>query len=297
MTCRIAERNFTSVEQPAAKPTAANRIVLLPNRATRAYLNLMGALILRFLDTTRGLGAFLLITLTTCFSKFGSAKSVINPLIRRQIYASGLRLLPMVAFIGLALGFVIIGQTVTLLNRVGAHDFAGPVMVAVVIRELGPLATALIVLARIGTAAVIELGTSRARGEVEALEALAIDPIHLLVVPRVIGLAVSIFALTIYMIIIALVSGYLFILIQEVPLTPGAYVDQIASALTWQDFVLVALKTLAFGAIIAVVTCYQGLAQPLRLEEVGAATSRAVVYSTISCVMIDALFIVLFLFI
>jgi len=169
------------------------------------------------------------------------------------------------------------------------------VMVAVVVRELGPLTTALIVLARIGTTTVIELGMSRATGEIEALEALAIDPIHLLVVPRVIGQAVAIFALTIYLILVALISGYLFIVVQNVPLTPSAYVEQITSALAWQDFVLVGLKTLAFGAIIAVVTCYQGLAQPLRLEQVAGATSRAVVAGTIGCVLIDAIFITLFL--
>lgn len=274
-----------------------SKLAFLPRRVTRVYLYVVGRVILEFLETTRGLGAFALITLATAVTKFTTSRAVIAPLIRRQIFQSGLRLLPMVAFLGLALGFVIIGQTVVLLNQVGAHQFAGPVMVAVVVRELGPLVTALIVLARTGTAAVIELGTSRATGEVEALESLAIDPIHLLVVPRVIGLAVSIFSLTIYLILIALVSGYLFIMVQDVPLTPGAYVDQIASALTWQDFALVGLKTLAFGATIAIVTCYQGLALPLRLEEVGAATSRAVVSSTIICVLIDALFIILFLFI
>lgn len=261
----------------------------------RFYLDMVGRVILGMVDTGRGLGAFALITLGTTISKFGAAKAVIRPQIRHQIFESGLKLLPMIAFLGLALGFVIIGQTVALLTSVGAHEYTGPVMVAVVVRELGPLTTALIVLARVGTATVIELGMSRATGEVEALEALAIDPIHLMVVPRVIGQAVSIFALTIYLILIALVSGYLFIMVQNVPLTPAAYADQITSALTWQDFVLVALKTLAFGTIIAVVTCYQGLAQPLRLEQVAAATSRAVVAGTIGCVMVDAIFILLFL--
>lgn len=267
----------------------------LPGRMLRFYLDMVGRAILGVIETGRGVGAFALITLGTTLSKFGFAKAVIRPLIRTQIYESGLRLLPMIAFLGVALGFVIVGQTVALLTRVGAQEFTGPVMVAVVVRELGPLTTALIVLARIGTTTVIELGMSRATGEIEALEALAIDPIHLLVVPRVIGQAVAIFALTIYLILVALLSGYAFVLVQNVPLTPAAYAEQIASALTWQDFVLVALKTLSFGAIIAVVTCYQGLAQPLRLEQVAQATSRAVVSGTIGCVLVDALFITLFL--
>lgn len=269
----------------------------MSSRLTRAYLNIVGRNVLRLIETTRGLGAFFLIILGTTITKLGTARAVVRPLIRRQIFESGLKMLPMVAFLGIALGFVIVGQTVALLNRVGAQEYAGPVMVAVVVRELGPLITALIVLARIGTAMVIELGMARASGEVEALEALAIDPIHLLVMPRVIGLAVSIFSLTIYLILMALVSGYLFVIVQNVPLNLNMYADQIASALTWQDFVLVGLKTLAFGAIIAVVTCYQGLAQPLKMEQVGEATSRAVVNGTMGCVMVDAVFIILFLLI
>ncbi|MCD6052372.1 MAG: transporter permease [Verrucomicrobia bacterium] len=263
----------------------------------RLYLDLVGRAIIGFADTARGLGAFALITLGTTLSKFGFAKAVIRPLILKQIYESGLKLLPMIAFLGVALGFVIIGQTVALLTSVGAQGFTGPVMVAVVVRELGPLTTALIVLARVGTTTVIELGMSRATGEIEALEALGIDPIHLLVVPRVIGQAVAIFALTIYLILIALISGYAFVMVQNVPLTPAAYAEQLAMALTWQDFMLVALKTLSFGAIIAVVTCYQGLAQPLRLEQVAQATSKAVVAGTIGCVLVDAIFITLFLFV
>src|SRR5207249_9259941 len=96
--------------------------------------------------------------------------------------------------------------------------YLGTIMVIVVVRELGPLLTALLVLARVGTANVVELGTARATGEVEALEALGIDPVHYLVVPRVVGMAVGLFALTVYLILGALVSGYLWAFIQDVPL-------------------------------------------------------------------------------
>ena len=146
-----------------------------------------------------------------------------------------------------------------------------------------------------GAANVIELGTARALGEVEALEALGVDPVHYLVVPRVIGLALAVFSLTIYLILVALLSGYVFAFVQDVPLTPGDYFRQLASALTWQDFALLALKTTFFGAIIAVATCYQGLAQPLELEEVSGVTTRAVVHSIVACVLLDALFIVVYL--
>jgi len=258
-------------------------------------LDQVGRSIVQSLRTAQGLIAFALITLGVAFTRFNASSRVIHPQIRAQIRRAGLRLLPMITFLACALGLVIIGQMVALLTRVGAENFAGTVMATVVVRELGPLIAALLVLAQAGAAYVIELGTARAMGEVEALEALCIDPIHYLVIPRVVGLALSIFSLTVYFIIVALVSGYFFAFIQDVPLLPGDYFKQLAVALTWEDFALLALKTCSFGVVIAIVTCYQGLAQPLRLEEVSRATIRSVVQSVVACVLLDLIFIVAYL--
>jgi phospholipid/cholesterol/gamma-HCH transport system permease protein len=262
----------------------------------RGYANYLGRKIFRFLFTVQGLGAFALITLGVILKKFGVARRVIHPLVFHQVSRAGLRLLPMFLFLAIALGLVIIGQTVSWLNRIPAiMGYFGTIMVIVVVRELGPLVAALLVLARIGTANVVELGTARATGEVEALEALGIDPVHYFVVPRVIGMAIGIFSLTVYLILGALVSGYIWVFIQDVPLRPGDYFRQLANALSGMDFALLAIKTLLFGFIIAIVTCYHGLAQPLRLEEVSHATVRAVAQSVIACVLLDALFIVIYL--
>jgi len=251
----------------------------------------IGRKLFRFGITIRGLGAFALITLGVILRKFGLAKSLIRPLIRQEISRAGLRLLPMFIFVSAALGLLVIGQSVSWLTRVGAINYLGTIMVLVVVRELGPLLTALLVLARVGTANVIELGTARALGEVEALEALGIDPIHYLVVPRVVGMAIGAFSLTVYLILGALISGYLWAFLQDVPLRPGDYFAQLAGALSGLDFALLALKALAFGFIISLVTCYHGLAQPLRLEEVSFATVRAVAQSVIAFVLVDAIFI------
>lgn len=259
------------------------------------YVNFFGRKLVRFLLGLQGLGAFALITLGVLFSKFRQAKSVIYPLILDQISRAGLRLLPMTMFIAVALGLVVVGQTVSLMKRYGAIDYLGIVMVTVVVRELGPLLAALLLVSRTGMANVIELGTARALGEVEALEVLGIDPIHYWVIPRVIAMALGIFALTVYLILGVLVSGYLWAFLQDVPIKPEEYFSQLATALTGLDFVLLALKTCFFGIIIAVITCYHGLAQPLRLEEVSSATIRAVAQSVIGCVLLDALFLIIYL--
>lgn len=261
----------------------------------RSYITTVGGALIRSFATAHGLISFALITLGVMVTRFQQGKRVIRPLIREQIYRAGIRLLPMITFLGLALGFVVIGQTVALLSRVNVTDVAGRLMVTVVVRELGPMITALIVLARVGTANVVELGTSRAQGEVEALEALNIDPIHFLVIPRVIGISVAVFALTVYLIITTLVSGYLFIFLNDVPLLPGEYFRQLAASLIWEDFALLGMKTVLFGYVIALTTSFRGLAQPLRLEDVARASTSAVVTSVAACVLIDALFIVVYL--
>lgn len=263
----------------------------------RPYLIFVGGWLLEFGRTVHGLVAFALITLGVTFTKFNLAARVIHPLIRAQIVRAGLGLLPMISFLAFALGFVIIGQMVAILSQVGAEGYAGTAMIVVVVRELGPIVAALVVLVRVGAATVIELGTARAMGEVEGLEALGIDPIHFLVVPRVLGLAISTFCLTVYLILGTLASGYLFAFLQDIPLLPGDYVNQLAAALQWQDFVLLALKTGAFGSMVAIVTCYEGLAKPLRIEEVARATTNAVVDCVIGWVLLDALFIIVYLLI
>lgn len=273
----------------------ANTQVFRRAALPKSYTDFLGRKLFLFLLTVQGLGAFALITLGVILRKSGVARNVIRPRIRQEIARAGVALLPMFLFVALALGFLVIGQTVLALARVGATEYLGSTMVIVVVRELGPLLAAMLVLARVGTAHVIELGTARALGEVEALEALGIDPVHYLIVPRVIGMAVGVFALTVYLIIGALGSGYLFAFLQDVPLTPGDYFKQLAEALGWLDFALLALKTIAFGFFIAIVACYHGLAQPLRLEDVSRVAVRAVTQGVVVCMLIDALFIVLYL--
>jgi phospholipid/cholesterol/gamma-HCH transport system permease protein len=261
----------------------------------KSYTDFLGRKLFLFLLTVQGLGAFALITLGVILRKFNVALNVMRPIVRQEIARSGARLLPMFLFVAVALGFLVVGQTVSVAARFGATNYIGMVMVTVIVRELGPLLAAMLVLARIGTATVIELGTSRALGEVEALEAVGIDPIHYLVVPRVVGMTFGVFSLTVYLILAALGSGYLFAFLQNVPLTPGDYFKQLAESLSWLDFALLALKSVAFGFFIGIVTCYHGLAQPLRLEEISRVTVRAVAQGIIVCVAIDALFILLYL--
>ena len=259
-------------------------------------LNYAGRKLLLFFAMAQGVGAFALITLGVILTKLRSAPEVTFPAIRRELARSGLRLLPLFLFMSAATGLVVIGQAVLWLGRVGANTLLlGPIVVYAVVRELGPLLTALLVLSRSGTANVIELGTARALGEVEALEAVGIDPLHYLVMPRVIGMALGVLSLTVYFIIGTLVFGYLCAFLNNVPLRPGDYFGQLAANLTGLDFVILGVKSCGFGVLIAVITCYHGLAQRLQLDEVSRATVRAVGQSIIACVLLDAVFMFIYL--
>lgn len=245
-------------------------------------------------DTFKGFIAFTLISLGVLIKKFGKAKCVIYPLIQQQIRRCGVSLLPIVIFLSLALGFLVVGQTVALLSRFGVKDLAGVLMVAAVVRELGPIAAAFIIMARVGTAIVIELSTSRALGEVETLEALGIDPVHYFVIPRLIGVISGTISLTVYLVIGALLSGYFFAFIQDVPLEPWEYLKQIGDALIWSDFLLIFLKACGFGLIISVTACYYGLAKPLNLNMISKTATSAIMQSIIGCVLLDGILIFIY---
>ena len=209
-----------------------------------------------------------------------------------QLWRCGVRQLPLVALLGLALGLLVVGQAVALLRQVSAQHYMGTVMVTVVMRELGPLLTAFLLAARAGTATVVELGALRVTGKVDRAEKVGVRAMRELVVPRLKALATATFCLTIYLIFIALASGYLVAFLQGVPLRPGAYARQLADAMHWLDFVLVGLKAALFGAVVAVVCCYHGLERLLKIEEFSQATTRAVVESFACCLVLDAVFLV-----
>jgi phospholipid/cholesterol/gamma-HCH transport system permease protein len=285
-----------SPPEPGTAPTRAGtsypsgwfrRAVTGPGRS----VDLLGRSTLAWLQTARAILAFTLITFGSAVRHGFRASRAVRPLIRHQIWQAGIRLLPLTGFIAFSLGVVVIGQTIALLDRLGAEAFVGTIMVSAIVRELGPLTVAMLVLTRVGAAHVIELGTTRALGELEAFESLGIDPLHYLVVPRIIGMATAAFALTVYLLLITLTAGYLFAFVQNVALTPGAYVRQLSLALGWGDFPLLVFKSLGFGALIGATTCYHGLARPLQLEQLAQVTSRALVHGVAGCVLFDVLLI------
>ncbi len=217
---------------------------------------------------------------------------LIRQQVRKEVARSGVQMLPWTTLLAAVLGTIVIGQMLAVLTRLGSHHYLGTILVTVVVNELAPLAIALLVLARVGSATVIELGTARVRGAIDERRGFGRDPIYLLVVPQVIGYSVSILCLTIYLSALTVGFAYLIVMMENLPIIPSTYFRQVMAALSWESFVFLLLKSGLFGFAIGVTTSYAGLVHSADIRHLSQATIRAVMTGVTACVLLDAIFII-----
>ncbi len=203
-------------------------------------------------------------------------KRTVRNVLARQILFTGIdafRFLSIVAFI---VGIIVVVQLKLWLDQAGQSELLGHILVSVVIRELAPLITTLIIIARSGTAIATELATMRVEDETTVLEAQGIDPVKYLVMPRMIGIAVSVFSLTIFFIFIAIIGGYLSgQLIYDEMGIPSLFIKSILQAITSDDIYNLLIKTTCIPFLIGAICCTQGLQIEGAITEVPQATSKA----------------------
>jgi phospholipid/cholesterol/gamma-HCH transport system permease protein len=189
------------------------------------------------------------------------------------------------------LSFLVISQATRELGRFGATDLIGTLIVVAIVRELGPLITALVVAGRSGTAIAAELATNQVLGEVRALEAMGIDPKQYLVLPRFVGSLVSVFTLLVVFDLVAILAGFAAASFNG--MSGSRYFDIVLESLRARDVWLTVLKALAFGLIVGVVPSYFGLAVRRAPTEIPIAASRAVVAAIVGIFLCSALFVAL----
>lgn len=206
--------------------------------------------------------------------------------ISSQIYFTGWQALPLISMLAIPSGVMVILQSSAQLNFLGGSEMIGKLLVAIVVREMAPLMTALVVIARSGTAVASELGNMRANREIEALESMGINPLSFIVFPRLVGGILSVVSLAIYFVVIAIVGGFaLTKLVHNMPVQ--FYFDSLAQAVASEDLGLFLLKNVFSGVIIFVVCCYQGLSVQRSPTEVPVATTQAVVKSILYVVFFN----------
>ena len=244
----------------------------------------------RQLSVLGGLARFVLRAVRAAARLTRAGRWVMLRVLINQIRFTALQAIGLVAFLAAILAFLVISQSIRQLGRFGAVDNLGTIMVVAVIRELGPLLTALIVVSRSGTAIAAEMATNRVMGEVTALEAMGIDPYIYLVLPRMLGAIVSVATLMILFDGVALVSGYVAAATSGMALS--RYTAIVLKTLSAKDVWLTLVKGVFFGASVAVFCSYHGLAVKAGPTEIPQAVTRGVVATIVAIFVLSAVFVV-----
>ncbi len=195
----------------------------------------------------------------------------------------------MAVMIAVVLGY----QGVAQLRPFGGEDYTINLVAVSVLREMGVLITAIMVAGRSGSAFTAEIGVMKTREEVDALNVMGIEPMQVLVVPRVIALVITLPLLTFFADIMGLVGGAA---ISQVLLgiSPTQYIARLPQVVVGSDLYVGLLKAPVFAFFIAVTGCMHGLRASGSAESVGRETTRAVVKSIFLVIVLDALFSILF---
>lgn len=213
-----------------------------------------------------------------------------------QMKRAGYDSLPIVWLVALFIGFIFALQTAYFMQRIGSEIYIASLVALSVVRELGPVITALIVAGRVGAANTAELGSMQVTEQIDALEAFATNPIKYLVVPRFLAMVLVLPILTLFANAVGILGSYL-ICVLKLDISSSMYLRVTFEALQPKDLFTGLFKSIFFGAIIAFVSCYEGFNVKGGAEGVGQATTRSVVISFIMIIAADCFFTALFYFI
>lgn len=213
-----------------------------------------------------------------------------------QAKKAGIDSLPIVSLVALFLGIIMALQTAYQMQRLGSEMYIASIVALSLVRELGPVITALVVAGRVGAAITAEIGSMQVSEQIDALQTLATNPIKYLVVPRFLALALTLPVLTLYADIIGIFGGW-FICVYKLGISSSLYLNITFDSLLLKDLFTGLAKTVFFGMIIALVSCYEGFNAEGGAEGVGRATRHAVVETFILIIAADCFFTALFYFI
>ncbi|HET9446291.1 MAG TPA: MlaE family lipid ABC transporter permease subunit [Steroidobacteraceae bacterium] len=213
--------------------------------------------------------------------------------VTRHIYETGIQAIPIVSLIAFLISVIIAYLSAQQLRQFGAEIFTVDLVAIAVLREMGVLLTAIIVAGRSGSAFAAEIGVMRLNDEIDALHSMGVDPFEVLVLPRLIGLLISLPLLTIVADAMGLAGGALLSsLLLDISLTQ--FIPRLQDALAPTTFWAGLIKAPVFAALIALVGTYRGMQVRDSSRELGRLTTVAVVQSIFLVIFADAVFAVVF---
>lgn len=203
-----------------------------------------------------------------------------------NFYQVGALSLPVVAITGTFIGMVLAVQSYAQFHAIGLETRLGVVINSTLVKELGPVLAATMLAGRVGSAMAAVLGTMRVTEQIDALTTMGADPIHYLVVPRFLACIILIPALTIMADFMGIVGGYFYSVI-ILGIDHAAYLNHSREGVAGFDLYSGIFKSIFFGGIIAIVSCYRGFNCEPGAEGVGKAATTAFVYSFVLILAVD----------
>ncbi len=223
-----------------------------------------------------------------------SLKRLRLPSVVRHVMETGVNAVPIVALIAFLISVIVAYIGAQQLVKFGGEIFVVDLVTVAVLRELGVLLTAIIVAGRSGSAFAAELGVMKLNNEVDALQAIGMDPIEVLIVPRVLGLMIALPALTVVADAMGLAGGALLSwYLVDIPL--NQYVERMQEAIADTTFWVGIIKAPVFAFLIATIGTLRGMQVRDSSRELGRLTTVAVVQSIFMVILADALFAVVFM--
>ncbi len=202
-----------------------------------------------------------------------------------QMFVTGIKTLGVITVVALFTGMILALQTGLELRRFGQEVNIGTAVTVVIIREMGPFMTGLIIAASVGSAIAAQLGTMTVSEEIAALEVMSINPIRFLVMPRLVALAVMMPILTVYTNIIAICGGAI-VGFTQLGISFHAYFDNATRYAENKDLYVGLFKAFLFGLIITTIACHQGFATTGGAVGVGQATRKTVIISFLTILIV-----------
>jgi phospholipid/cholesterol/gamma-HCH transport system permease protein len=212
-----------------------------------------------------------------------------------QAMAVGIEALPIVSLISFFIGTILALQGAYELRKFGALSQVANAVAVVMTRELGPLMTAIVVIGRSGSSFAAEIGTMKVNEEIDALETMALDPVHFLVAPKFLAMLLMMPCLTTWADFMGVLGGAFFG-IGEAGFTLSTYIQATLDSLFLRDIMTGLIKSVMFALVITAVGCHEGFSTGLGSEQVGRSTTSAVVKSIFLVVLVDLVFTGIFYF-
>lgn len=212
-----------------------------------------------------------------------------------QMVLIGTRALPMAALTAFSIGLTMAMQGASALRQMGGESYVPDLVTLSLLRELGPLIVAVIVIGRSGSAVTAELGTMKVSEEIEALHVMAINPIRFLIVPRFLAMMVMLPVLTIFGDCVGMVGGWS-ICHFALDMDTAAYIYRCISRPEPWDLYSGLVKSVVFAWLVITIACHMGLGVEGGAEGVGQATTGSVVWSLLIMLIANALMTALFFF-